>query len=169
MPTHPETLRPRLRAIVAMDPHRVIGKNGALPWHFPEDLKFFKRTTMGNAMVMGRKTWDSIGRPLPGRTSIVLSRSPQPLPEEVLQAHSLQELFALELGPHSTMDVIGGAEIYALLLPHCHEVILTQIREPYPGDTFLPPFESDFPEVTLLETHEHCTMHQFTRNSPSPA
>ena len=132
---------PRYIAIAAMASNRVIGKDGALPWHLPEDLKFFRKTTTGHPILMGRKTWESLGRPLPNRRNLILSRTlPDPPGAEVLRGLDALEALALE----GAIYVIGGAEIYQLLLPLTNEILLTVLTDPAEGDTFLPAFEQDF-------------------------
>lgn len=133
---------PRLIAIVAMSSNRVIGREGRLPWHFPEDLKFFKRTTLGHPILMGRATYDSIGRPLPGRQNIVLSHTMAPR-EGVTVIRSAAELPQV-CGEVETVFVIGGARVFEELLPQCDGLYLTWIKEPYEGDVLLPPFEHLF-------------------------
>ncbi len=130
-----------MKAIVAMSANRVIGSAGKIPWHLPEDFKFFKATTMGHAIVMGRKTFESIGKPLPGRENIIFSRTmPETAgitiirsPEELLQLPNADDFF-----------VIGGAEIYRLLLPHCTELFITKVPGVVEGDAFFPEFETEF-------------------------
>ena len=115
-----------LTAIVAMTPERVIGRDNALPWHFPEDLRFFKRTTSGHPVVVGRKTYDSIGRALPGRQNIVLTRERSWSAEGVTVIHSPEELSSLELQDPDVF-VMGGAEIYALFLPLLDELLISKL------------------------------------------
>ncbi|WP_367872349.1 dihydrofolate reductase [Luteolibacter sp. Populi] len=142
----------RLTAIVAMTPERVIGKDGTLPWHLPEDLAFFKRTTSGHAIVMGRKTYESIGRPLPKRRNIVLTRDRAWSVPGVEVIHSPDELEALA-APEEEIFVIGGAEIYAAFLDRLDELLVSRVFENYPGDTRLPVFEHLFAGPELLESH----------------
>jgi dihydrofolate reductase len=151
-------------AIVAMDEARTIGKNGALPWHIPEDLAHFRTLTSGQVVVMGRKTWDSLPlafKPLPRRTNIVLSRNPDALvlPAGVLAVSTPEE--AIEAARAVSKDgdkvwVIGGAELYRMMLPLCSEVYLTRIDGVHEGDARLPSFESDF-IVTEERRGERCT------------
>jgi dihydrofolate reductase len=133
---------PRLVAIVAMSSNRVIGREGKLPWHFPEDLKFFKRTTLGHPILMGRATFDSIGRPLPGRQNIVLSHTMAPR-EGVTVIRSVAELPQV-CGEAETVFVIGGARVFEELLPQCAGLYLTFITQDFEGDVLLPPFEHLF-------------------------
>ncbi|HEY1081501.1 MAG TPA: dihydrofolate reductase [Prosthecobacter sp.] len=143
---------PRLIAIVAMAANRVIGCDGTLPWHYPEDLKFFKRTTLGHPILMGRTTFESIGRPLPGRQNIVLSRTLEPR-EGITVIRDVSEHPSACSGAE-TLFVIGGAQIYAELLPQCHGLYLTLVKKEYEGDTFLPAFEDSFVLKEVLETTE---------------
>jgi dihydrofolate reductase len=146
------TSSPRLIAVVAMTADRIIGRNGTLPWHLPEDLAFFKRTTSGHPIVMGRKTFESIGKPLPKRRNIVLTRDPAWHAPGVEVIHSPAELFALpELG--ETIFLIGGAEIYAAFLDRTDELLVSHVFDPYEGDTRFPTFEDRFPHHEVVETH----------------
>ena len=140
---------PHLIAIVAMSSNRVIGRDGTLPWHFPEDLKFFKRTTLGHPILMGRTTFESIGRPLPGRQNIVLSRTMEPR-EGITVIRDVSEL-AQHVPADSTVLVIGGAQVYGDLLPQCDGLYLTWIEQANEGDTFLPPFEHLFTLKEVIE------------------
>ena len=144
-----------MKAIVAMSQNRVIGNNGTIPWHLPEDFKFFKTTTIGHAIVMGRKTYESIGKPLPGRENIILSRTMSETPGVII-VRSPEDLLALENSLN--FFVIGGAEIYRLLLPHCTELFVTKVPVTIEGDTFFPEFESDFDTgEKILETPDFTT------------
>ena len=141
---------PRLVAIVAMSSNRVIGRDGKLPWHLPEDLKFFKRTTMGHPILMGRKTFDSIGKPLPGRRNIVLSRTMPPR-EGVEIVSDISDLTA---DKDQTIFLIGGAQLFETLMPKCAGAYVTYIEQAYEGDVTLPPFEHLFGEPTVVERGE---------------
>jgi dihydrofolate reductase len=141
-----------IKAIVAMAENRVIGQGGSIPWHLPEDFKFFKATTMGHAILMGRKTYDSIGKPLPGRENIVLSRT-MPETPGVTVIRSLDEL--KEPTDGRDLFVIGGEEIYRLLLPRVQELFVTKVPRTIEGDTRFPEFESQFDTGTkVLETND---------------
>jgi dihydrofolate reductase len=143
---------PVVAAIVAMDETRVIGKDGALPWHLPEDLAHFKKLTTGHLVIMGRKTWDSLPpkfRPLPNRVNLVVSRTPEALalPEGVLTANSLDAAIAMATERADNTQrvwIIGGAELYKTGLPRCYEVHLTLVRGVHDGDARFPEFETDF-------------------------
>jgi dihydrofolate reductase len=142
-----------IKAIVAMAEGRVIGNAGTIPWHLPEDFKFFKATTMGHAILMGRKTYESIGKPLPGRENIVLSRTMplESVPPGVTVIRSLDEL--KEPMDGRDLFVIGGEEIYRLLLPKVQELYVTKVPRTIDGDTHFPEFESAFDAGTkVLET-----------------
>lgn len=121
--------------IVAMSQNGVIGDHGKLPWHLPEDLKHFKSLTMGHKIVMGRKTFESIGRPLPGRENIVLTRDAAYVAQGVEVIHSLKDLV---LSPDQGLFVIGGAEIYRLFLPCTDRLYLTLVLQDFCGDAFFP-------------------------------
>ena len=136
----------KLTMIWAMSRNRTIGRNNALPWHLPEDMKYFKRVTMGKPIIMGRKTWESIGRPLPGRSNIVITRDPSYTAEGVKivrtleEAISLAESIALIDGAEEAV-VIGGAQIYALALPLADRLYMTQVHAEVEGDAFFPQFD----------------------------
>ena len=142
-----------LKAIAAASLNRVIGKDGDLPWRLPEDLKWFKKITSGHAILMGRKTWDSLGGPLPNRRNLVLSRSL----EAVDGMEVIRSLDALgELDLESDLFVIGGGELYRQLLSECSELYLTTVLRELPdGDAFFPQHEHLFePVETLAETED---------------
>ena len=130
------TDRPRITLVVARATNGVIGRNGTLPWRISADLKRFKRLTMGSAMVMGRRTFDSLPGLLPGRRHIVLTRDRNWCAPGAEVAHSVGE--ALALAGSGPVSVIGGAEIFELLLPHADRLELTEVLEDVPGDTFMP-------------------------------
>jgi dihydrofolate reductase len=123
--------------VVAAAENGVIGCAGKLPWHLPDDLEHFKTVTMGKPLLMGRRTFESIGRPLPGRRNLVLSHSRAAPIEGVERVHSLEEARAL-LGEAPELCVIGGAEVYALTLPAANRVYLTLVHAELEGDTFFP-------------------------------
>jgi dihydrofolate reductase len=134
---------PPFIAIAAMSLNRVIGRGNRIPWHLPEDFKWFKEVTMGQVLVMGRKTYESIGRPLPGRETIVLTRSGWSA-AGVRTAASFEAL-PIDAGDPRRVFICGGAEIYAQALPRCGELYLTRVaREIADGDAVFPPFEGMF-------------------------
>ncbi len=139
-----EIAHPSISLIVAIAANGVIGKDNALPWHIPEDLKWFKENTLGKPVIMGRKTWDSIGRPLPKRPNIVVTRQAGWRAEGAHVAHGLDEALALaaRLAPEAAeLMVIGGNALFAEALPRAGRLYLTEIARAYEGDTVFPPFE----------------------------
>lgn len=148
-----------ISAIAAMNSRRVIGDKGALPWHLPEDLKRFSALTRGHAVLMGRKTWDSLPakfKPLPGRINIVCSQQPRPtgLAEGVHWISNIEEYLARvrqdeSLIPSGHLWVIGGEQVYRLTQKHWDEVYLTLVHQDGPGDALFPEFESEFQRVAL--------------------
>ena len=123
--------------IVAVAENNVIGKDNKLLWHLPADLKFFKQTTLNHTMIMGRKTFDSIGKALPGRKTIVVTRQTDFAVENVTVAHSLKK--AMELCKEETETFItGGAEIYKQSMPFVNKIYLTRLHQNFEGDTFFP-------------------------------
>ncbi len=136
-----------------MTPERVIGRAGGLPWHLPEDLAFFKRTTSGHPIVMGRKTYESIGRPLPKRRNIVLTRDTAWLADGVEVISRPEDLSSLP-GLEGRVFIIGGAEIYAAFMPALDDLLVSHVFEAYEGDTHFPEFLADFPQSERIETHE---------------
>ncbi len=142
----------KLSIIVAMARNRVIGINNTLPWRIPEDLKHFKALTMGHHIIMGRKTYDSIGKPLPGRTTVVVTRNrefnivawSQPQgstpPTNCVATHSLGEAIDVCAGD-SEIFIVGGAELYAQALPLAETLYITEIQRDFDGDTHFPEFD----------------------------
>lgn len=140
--------RPLISLIAAVARNGAIGKDNALLWHLPQDLQHFKRTTLGCPIIMGRKTWDSIGRPLPGRHNIVISRDPAWQAPGVSPASSLSHAMQLAADV-AKVFVIGGAQIYALALPQADELVLTEVDIDVEGDTYFPSWnKQDFTEVS---------------------
>ncbi len=134
--------------IVAQSENRVIGINNTLPWHLPADLKRFKAITMGHHMIMGRKTYESIGKPLPGRTSIVITRNKDLVFDGCIMAHSLYEAFEIAQKNNDTEAfVIGGAELIKQAIDNCDKLYLTTIHQYFEGDTFLDPLASNWKEI----------------------
>jgi len=155
----------KLSMIVAVAQNRVIGRNNALPWYLPNDLKYFKQTTLGKPVIMGRKTYESIGKPLPGRTNIVITRQADYQPEgvkvvsSVEDARALAESVCLIDGQEEAM-IMGGAEIYALCLPVCDRLYLTEVHAEVEGDAW-------FPEYDKSEWHE-VAREDFAAEGPNP-
>ncbi|SFI01254.1 MULTISPECIES: dihydrofolate reductase [unclassified Bacillus (in: firmicutes)] len=133
--------------LVAMDKNRLIGKDNQLPWHLPADLAYFKKVTMGHPIIMGRKTFESIGRPLPGRTNIILTRNQNYEMEGCKVIHSIDDVKKMDEQMNEELFVIGGAEIFKEVLPFANRLYITQIEEVFEGDTF-------FPEINYNEWEE---------------
>jgi dihydrofolate reductase len=165
----------RLSLIVAADERGGIGRDGGLPWLLPEDLKRFRALTMGKPIVMGRRTWDSIGRPLPGRRSIVVSRQPGLAIAGAEVAGSLEEALRLA-GEVPEVCVIGGAELYRAALPLAGVIHLTRVHADVAADTFLPHFDETEWQVVARddrgadERHAHpFSFLELRRPAPPPA
>ena len=149
------------RAIAAMAENRVIGNQNTIPWHLPEDFKWFKKTTMGQTLLMGRKTFDSIGRPLPGRQTIILSRNQLSIPNTV----TVNTIKSIEtVATSDTIWVAGGSEIYQLMLPKCTDLYLTRVHKKPEGDTFFPEFENDFELVSVLEKNTEFSIEHWKKS-----
>ena len=147
------------KAIAAMSLNRAIGNGNTIPWHLPEDFKWFKETTMGHVLAMGRKTFESIGRPLPGRETVVLTRNPGSV-TGVRTLGSLEALGQAEAYRDRTIFICGGAEIYSQALAQCVDLYLTRVKREVEGDAFFPEFESLFDAgVVLRETDEFDIFH----------
>ncbi|MBK6947343.1 MAG: dihydrofolate reductase [Haliscomenobacter sp.] len=130
-------------AIVAMSQNGVIGKDNQIPWYLPADLKYFKRTTLHHHVIMGRHTFASIGRPLPLRTNIVVTRAPFFIAAGILVAHSVEEALSIALDSGETEAfIIGGGQIYRQSLPYWDKVYLTRVETTVEGDTFFPELDS---------------------------
>jgi dihydrofolate reductase len=132
--------RPTLNVIAAMARNRVIGINNTLPWRLPEDLKHFKSLTMGHHIIMGRKTYESIGKPLPGRTTVIVTRNADFKVEGCLTATSIDTAIAL-CGEDDNVFFVGGAELYGQILPRADRLYLTEIQAEYEGDAWFPEFD----------------------------
>ena len=144
---------PFIVLIVAMAKNRVIGANNKLPWHISDDLKRFKQLTMGHTLIMGRKTFESIGRPLPGRANIVISRNPSLSIPDTTVVHSLEDAIAMTKGDKAY--VIGGGEIFEQALPLADRIELTQIKQDVEGDIFLPSIpQSAWRETARRSSHD---------------
>jgi dihydrofolate reductase len=128
-----------LSLIVAMARNRTIGVNNTLPWRCPEDLKHFKALTMGHHMIMGRKTFDSIGKPLPGRTTVIVTRNTELKVEGCLVAHSLEQAITV-CQDDSEIFIVGGAELYAQALPLVDKLYITEIHQDIDGDAHFPAY-----------------------------
>jgi dihydrofolate reductase len=153
------------KAIAAMSENRVIGHGPKIPWHLPEDFKWFKRMTTGQVIVMGRKTFESIGRPLPNRETIVVSRSGWQAPG-IRTIHSLDQLHPAEEARE--IFICGGGEIYAIALPRCSDLYLTQVKRTVEGDVFFPAFEDRFERVETLEDNPEFSIVHYRNRAPLP-
>lgn len=171
-----------LSSIVAIAKNNVIGKNNTLIWHIPEDLKHFKRTTLGKPIIMGRKSFESIGKPLPGRTNIIISRSYKPSEnnEDTILQHAPSIESAIDLAKsiaerdgQNEVFITGGGQIYTETLPYIERLYITILDRDYEGDTFFP--EINWDEWTIKEKREHpaeieknrpsCTFYTLERNN----
>ncbi|WP_257352357.1 dihydrofolate reductase [Pseudalkalibacillus decolorationis] len=134
--------------LVAVAKNRVMGKDNDLPWHLPEDLKWFKNVSMGHTIIMGRNTYESIGKPLPGRKNVIITTDKSYIAEGCIVTHSIEE--ALEQNGEEQI-VIGGAQVFKQVLPITDRIYLTQIDEEFEGDTFFPELDESEWEVTSKE------------------
>lgn len=152
----------RISIIVAVAANGVIGRDNELPWHLSDDLRRFKRLTMGHHLLMGRRTFESIGRPLPGRQMVVISRGRPDLPEGVARVGSLEEGLELsESAGETEAFIAGGAQIYALALPLAHRVYRTRIDQEFSGDVRFPPLDESQWTVTERDDHPATDSHPF--------
>ena len=143
---------PRICLIAALAANRVIGKDDALPWRLPADLRRFKELTLGHAVVMGRKTYESIGKPLPGRRNLVITRKRGYTAPGCEVAHSLDDAVAACRGAEQIF-IIGGAELYREALPHAHSLEFTEIHAEFAGDAMFPEFPKEEWRETGREIH----------------
>ena len=156
--------------IVAASENNVIGTNNTLPWHIPEDLKFYKETTLGKILIMGRKTYEDLGKALPKRLNIVITRQPNYKLDDAIVVPSLEEAYKVAEQHHKDWPgevfINGGGEIYRLALPTSHKVYLTRIHKDFEGETTYPELpEGDFKEVSRREGQGEVpiTFHTFER------
>ncbi|MCB1665103.1 MAG: type 3 dihydrofolate reductase [Pseudomonadales bacterium] len=148
----------KLALIWAMARNRTIGRNNALPWHLSEDLKYFKRVTMGKPVIMGRKTWDSIGRPLPGRTNIVITRDSAFRAEGAKVVNTLEQALSVAesvgiIDGSEEVVVMGGEQIYALALPKADRLYMTEVHADVDGDAHFPEFDRTQWQELARENH----------------
>ena len=151
----------RVTLIAAIADNGVIGSGNDIPWRLPEDWRRFKRTTMGHHLIMGRRTWDSIGKPLPGRTTVVISRGTPELPEGVHLVDSVEA--ALELARRAGDDeafVAGGAQIYRQALPRADRLLITRVHKAPQGDTLFPAWDPADWSLAGEERHEADERHE---------
>ncbi len=152
----------RISAIVAVARNGVIGRDNQIPWYLPADLKFFKRTTLHHHVIMGRRSFLSIGRPLPKRTNIVVTRDPFFVASGVLIAHSVEEALLLaRQAEEKEAFIIGGSQIYAASMPYWHRLYLTEVDTEPEGDTFFPEMEWSEWQLVKEERHEPDDRNEF--------
>src|ERR1700690_1768205 len=164
--------RQRISLIAALARNRVIGTNNHLPWKLPDDLKHFKALTLGHHILMGRKTYESIGRPLPGRTSVIISRAGFPAPEGCIVAHSIQEAITACAGDEEIFFV-GGADLYRQALPLADRLHLSELQAEFEGDAWFPEFDrAQWNEVSRDRRTEvasglgyHCVVYDRSRQT----
>jgi len=147
-----------MKAIAAMARNRVIGAQGTIPWRLPEDFRWFKQTTLGGVVLMGRKTFESLGKPLPGRRNVVLSASQQF--EGVEHLGSLEDFCEAHYAP-APVWIIGGAKVYEQTLPLCTDLYLSVVDLEPEGDAFFPEFESRFKLEAIVAKHEGFEIHHY--------
>ncbi|MGM0591709.1 MAG: dihydrofolate reductase [Halobacteriota archaeon] len=163
-----------LAIIAAVAANGVIGADGGMPWHYPEDLEHFKRTTIGHPVIMGRRTYESIagqlGGPLPNRTNIVLSTTEPNVPDDVVVASSVDEaLTAAEDAGNDVAFVVGGAAVYEQFLPLADRLVLTEIGAPYEGDTCFPEWDRDRWVEVARDDHGDFAFVEYERDEGSTA
>lgn len=142
-----------LSIIVAIAENNVIGANNQLIWHISDDLKRFKQLTLGHHIIMGRKTWESIGRALPGRTSVVVSRNPLFSAQGAVVVDSLEKAMVIAK-TDSEIFVVGGGELYQLAMPFAQKLYITQVHQSFKGDTFFPLIDEKVWQIEKLEKRE---------------
>jgi len=143
---------PRIYLVAAVAANRIIGANGQLPWHLPEDLTHFKQLTLGHPVIMGRRTWESLGGALPGRENIVVTGRPGFEAPGAAVATSLQAALALCYG-ETTVFVIGGTRLFEAALPIADRLVMTEIHRDYQGDTWFPPYDRSRWREAQREAH----------------
>lgn len=152
-----------IKAIVASSLNHVIGAEQAIPWHLPEDLQWFRKMTLGHTIVMGRKTFESLPKILPGRKTVILSRQSLIVPgAQVLK--SFEEVLGLQY--EGDLWICGGAHLYALAFPYCEELYLTWVKKEVQGDTFLPPFSPPFVQDEILQDTPAFSIIRYTNPRP---
>jgi len=150
------------KAIVAVSEDGVIGRGGDLPWRISADLKWFKKITFGHTILMGRKTWESLPGALPGRQNWVLSRTAEP--QEGMSVFRSMDEVKQALIPTQTLFIIGGGEIYSTILPLCHELYISEVRQKVPdGDAFFPKFKDQFRPEEVLDDNSEFLLRRWIR------
>jgi dihydrofolate reductase len=152
---------PRLEIVVAVAANGAIGRGGQLPWHLPDDLKHFKSLTIGHPVIMGRRTYESVGKPLPGRRNIVVSNSMSSAPAKGVElARSLDEAIRLVSNTTGPAFVVGGAGLYEAAIPRAGKLHLTELDDAVEGDTFFPRFDKSQWRVANETRHERDDRHK---------
>jgi len=159
-PTNALDARPRVHVVVARARNGVIGRDGDLPWHLPNDLKYFKALTMGAPLVMGRRTHESIGRALPGRLNVVVTSRPEAVAEGCLPAPDLERAFSL-CGAVDRLFVVGGAALYAAVLPLADALHITEVDAHVEGDVTFPEFDERLWRETTVVAHAPDDRHAY--------
>lgn len=165
----PDERTPRVVQVVAVARDGVIGADGTIPWHLPEDFAHFKATTMGGVLLMGRATFDSIGRPLPGRTTVVLTRDPSWAREGVHVAHSPAEALDLARSLAEAREeptdifVVGGAQLYDALMADSDNLIVSRVPLTVTGDTYYPAIDPEHWELIGTDPREGFTIERWSR------
>jgi dihydrofolate reductase len=156
----------KISLIVAMASNRAIGINNQLPWHLSADLKKFKKITMGSPILMGRKTYESIGRPLPGRTNIIISRNVNYQQEGCLVFNEIEQALAY-CHSHEEIFVIGGSSLYESMMPLADKLYLTEVKKDFTGDTFFPEIDLRFwqevERVNIIDDPDVCFEYSFVQ------
>jgi len=148
--------------IVVHDLNRVIGQDNKMPWHIPNELAYFKEKTMGKAIVMGRSTFESIGRPLPGRLNIVITRNTSYEAKGVTVVHSIEEAIQTANQHHEEVMIIGGEQIFKEVLPYADLLYVTLIQHEYEGDTYFPSYEQDWESISTSDQNTTDSGIQYT-------
>lgn len=152
---------PAVALVAAFDRRRVIGADGGIPWRLPDDMRFFKQVTLGKPLVMGRKTFESIGRPLPGRRNIILTRQEDYRPEGCIVVHGVEAALAAAEGAAEIM-IAGGADIYRLFLPRAYRLFLTHVDASVEGDTYFPEYDESGWRPILRQPHAIDERHAYS-------
>jgi dihydrofolate reductase len=147
--------------ILALSENRVIGKDNQLPWHLPDDFAYFKRTTLGHPIIMGRKSFKSLGKPLPKRTNIVVTRQEDYRPKGCVVVHSVEEALQVAKAEDEEVYVIGGAEIVKKAFPLVDTMLLTEVHAEVEGDTYFPEYNKSEWEEKSREYHPTDERHQY--------
>lgn len=153
--------KPTISIIVAAAENNAIGKDNQLLWHLPNDLKFFKRTTSGHTVIMGRKTYESVGMPLPNRRNIVITRQDDYALEDAEVVHSLEEALALSASDGEEIFIVGGAQIYEEALPLTEKLYFTRVHGTFEGEAFFPHVQESEWELISKEEHKKDEKHDY--------